>query len=214
MATIDRSTVSYRVPQQAVIAGSIGVIAGITASLIRYGPAGLGGVAAGMAVWLTIGFLVGHWARRGMLATVGLTLGYLVAWLTAYYGAQSATLHVSLRTSTVVEGYWLTLVVPASIAIGAAACWARFAGRRGDCCLALPLAMAILEAGSGVLTQPDFLLLSTLPTVLVGASPLLASRRRLHVGTVVATLVVGVPALWVVMELANSVPERLGFITH
>ncbi len=214
MATIDRSTVPYTILQQAVIACSIGIIGGITASLMRYGPPGMDGVAAGMAVWLTIGFLVGYSARRGVLATVGLTLGYLVAWLTAYYAAQSATLHVSLRTSTVVEGYWLTLVVPASIAIGAAASWARTEGRRGDCCLTLPLAMAILEAGSGFVPQLDFLLLSTLPTVLIGASPLLASRRRLHMGIVVASLVFGVPALWVVMELASSVPERLGFITH
>ncbi len=214
MATFDRSTVSYSVLQQAVIACSAGIIGGIAASLMRYGPAGLGGVAAGMAVWLTIGFLVGHWARRGLRVTVGLTLGYLLAWLTAYYGAQSATLHVSLSRSMVVEGYWLTLVVPASIAIGAVACWARNEGRRGDCCLALPLAMAVLEAGSWASTQLDFLLLSTLPTVLIGAAPLLASRRRLHMGTVVATLVVGVPALWVVVEHANSVPERLGFITH
>lgn len=106
------------------------------------------------------------------------------------------------------------MVVPASIAIGAAACWARFEGRRGDCCLALPLIMGILEAGSAFPTRPDFLLLSTLPTVLIGASPLLASRRRLHRGTVVAAVLFGVPALWVVTEFASVIPERLGFITH
>jgi hypothetical protein len=180
------------VERRFVAAALGGALAGVAASLLRsVGPEWLSGLAGGIAVWVTIGFLLAR-TSRGLRDAVLVAGFYQATWLLVFYSSQRAL--IDGTTARIVRDAlpWLVFLVPGACLVGLLAYTSLRRGLLGDACLALPLAWSTQEAIRELGRGPGFVA-GAVVTVLVGAVPLVLGirGRRVHPATVVVVLVVG-----------------------
>lgn len=195
------------VERRLVLTVLTGAVAGFLASLMRSaGPEWLSGVAGGIAVWVTIGFLLARTRRdlRGAVLVAGL---YQATWLLVFYVSQRALIDGASARIARDALPWLVVLVPGACLVGLLANRSLRRGVVGDACLALPLAWSTQEAVRELGRGPGFVAGAAV-TVLVGALPLLIAirGRRVHPATVVAVLVVAAVLIGLAAHAVQHAP--------
>ncbi len=153
-------------PTASVVAG---LAAGWFACLLDVrGPAPLDVVGAGLAMWLTLSFIVARLGRTAAWGCVGACL-FLAAWLVGFYLTKSALIGMEARYLWPAARPWTAILLPASLGVGVTANLSTRPGRLGDMTLATPLVWTLVECGL-VLTRCSFAV-----TVAVTAIELLAA---------------------------------------
>jgi len=158
----------------------LGLVAGVTAQILRQidgPPQFLGG---GIAPWVTIGFVLAVWTVRGSrsLRTAGV-LGaetmalYLLAWLVSYHGLFAIRESVAISATWREAFPWLVLAGPLCLALALVAALAHKTGIVGDVSLALPVAWSLPEIVDSLelgwpLVAVVLALIAVLPIVVVG----------------------------------------------
>ncbi len=189
------------------VAACVGVVGGLLASLARSaGPEWLAGVAGGIAVWITVGFLVAR-ATRNLRSALLVAVVYQASWLLLFYVTQRVV--IDGATIRIVRDAipWLVLLLPGACLIGLVAHGSLQGGPVGDACLTLPLAWSTQEALRELGRGPGFVVGAAI-TVVVGALPLVLERRnrRVHPVTGVAVFVVATVLIGLAAHVVQTAP--------
>lgn len=205
----DTTAFSPAGPQVVVVSLLLGSVLGVFAKLLGSisGPPALLG--AGVAAWVTSGFLLSRRAARGRPLIEGAVWGastmgsFLGAWLLAYcivFGAQQSA---GFGAAWLNERVFFILSPPASGLLGliASASWRH--GWIGDMGVVAPLAWSLPEAGFAAMQGLPYALLVGVPILTIACLPLLRDPKRgrnwvLVAGTIVAGVLLTVLALRVV----------------
>jgi hypothetical protein len=154
MMRIDRQHVPLASRIVSILTGAflVGLLSGVTAQFVRQIVGPLMVVGAGIAPWLTIGFVLAVWATRRSrsLRNAGVlgagTMGaYLLAWLISYHGLFALRESVGLFAAWREALPWLVAVGPVCLVLGLVAALSHKGGILGDVCLALPIAWSLPE---------------------------------------------------------------------
>ena len=130
----------------------LGVVVGVTAQLFRQVDGPLQFLGAGIAPWVTIGFVLTVWSVRGhhSIRASGLlgaeTMGvYLLVWLVSYHSLFVIRESVEISAGWREAFPWVVLAGPLCLALGFVAALTHRRGIVGDASIALPLAWSLPE---------------------------------------------------------------------
>ncbi len=134
----------FAYPTASVVAG---LAAGWFACLLDVrGPAALDVVGAGLAMWLTLSFIIARLGRTTAWGCVGACL-FLAAWLVGFYLTKSALIGMEARYLWPAARPWAAILLPAGLGVGVTANLSTKSGRLGDMTLATPLVWTLVECG-------------------------------------------------------------------
>jgi hypothetical protein len=208
---------SFRIPAVLAITAIVGVVVGAVAQLLTSASGAVSALGASTAIWVTIGFVLvagvaKRWSGRDRLPwTCVVMAAYLYGWLLAYHAMYGLIKGPPVMTVWGESRLWVAAVAPACVGLGCLAVGSLRSGVAGDMCLAAPLAWSLPEAVRMISGGWSHGLLLAVPTLLVAAIPLAATRRRRWSPTVVTmTALLGGAALMVVIPLATRVLNSAG----
>jgi hypothetical protein len=201
-----------------ILAGAFlaGLLSGITAQFLRQIVGPLMVVGAGIAPWVTIGFVLAVWAtRRSRSLRNASVLGaetmgaYLLAWLISYHGLFAFRESVGLFAAWREALPWLVVAGPLCLVLGLVATLSHRSGSLGDVCLALPIAWSLPEIIDSLSRGWSY---SAIVAIAIGALAVLpvvsAGRRDVSLVTVVlASVMLGGAAFVMVPIVLSHVPS-------
>ncbi len=203
-AAPERGAGASRALAIAIVAG---LPAGATAQLLGYAGGAPWYLGAGMAFWVTLGFLVTRrtaqvWAGRDRTAWACVVMAaYLFTWLLAYHVLYALLEHAPAVVVWDETRLWVAAVAPACAVLGVAATLSLRQGLAGDVCMALPLGWSLPEVVLAVQHGWSSALVAGLPTLLAGMAPLYVARtRRRRWSTVIVVALAGGLVLYVLFS--------------
>lgn len=175
------TTATHRVIGLAVLAGAM---LGALAKLLGLIDGPMMVLGQSVAVWMTTGFLIARLAASeedstdGAVRASSAMAAYLGTWLLAYtlvYGIQDPG---GFRAAWLNERVFFILLPATAGVVGLLVSASRRTGAIGDMALAAPLAWTVPEAIAMSLTGWQYALLAAVPSLFLGAVPLLTRGER------------------------------------
>lgn len=166
------------------LALAMGAVMGAVAQIARQIDGPLGCLGAGVAFWVTVGFLIARRAARtrGLLdgsVWAGTVMAvYLGSWLLAYCGVFGLREPTGFGAAWLDERYFFIIAPVASAILGLIAALSVTRGWLGDMCLAAPIAWALPEVGMAISQGWQYAAVVALPTVALAIAPPVLSRSR------------------------------------
>jgi hypothetical protein len=162
-----------------------GLLFGVTAQFLRQIESPLMDVGAGIAPWVTIGFVLAVWAtrrsrslRNASVLGVETMAAYVLAWLLSYHVLFALRESVELSAAWREALPWLVFVGPVCLVLGVVAALSHKSGILGDVCLALPIAWSLPEVIDSSKQGWSYGAVVAIPVAALAVFPLVAAGRR------------------------------------